>query len=63
MGATPQNVNYAVKSAFIRNLMPTIPEIMLANKGIVVVPNEPENSLSSFIDRVKRNVVLIEGSE
>ena len=63
MGATPQNVNYAVKSAFIRNLMPTIPEIMLANKGIVVVPNEPENSLSSFIDRVKRNVVLIEGKE
>jgi S1-C subfamily serine protease len=63
MGAAPQNINYAVKSAFIRNLMPTIPDIMLANRGIVVVPNGPENSLSSFIDKVKRNVVLIEGKE
>jgi S1-C subfamily serine protease len=63
MGAAPQNVNYAVKSAFIRNLMPTIPDIMLANRGIVVVPNDPGSSLSSFIDKVKRNVVLIEGKE
>lgn len=63
MGALPQNVNYAVKSLLIKNLMPTIPDIMVASRGIVVVPTEPENNLSNFIENVQNNIVLIEAKE
>ena len=63
MGAVPQNINYAVKSLLIKNLMPTIPDIMVASRGIVVVPTEPENNLSNFIENVQNNVVLIEAKE
>ena len=63
MGAVPQNVNYAVKSLLIKNLMPTIPDIMVASRGIVVVPTEPENNLSNFIENVQNNIVLIEAKE
>ena len=63
MGAVPQNINYAVKSLLIKNLMPTIPDIMVASRGIVVVPTEPENNLSNFIDNVQNNIVLIEAKE
>jgi S1-C subfamily serine protease len=60
MGAIPQNVNYAVKSNFVRNTISTIPEALLSNRGIVVVPNE-SNSRSDFIQAIKKNVVLIVG--
>ena len=63
MGAVPQNINYAVKSLLIKNLMPTIPDIMVASRGIVVVPTEPENNLSNFIENVQNNIVLIEAKE
>ena len=48
MGAVPQNINYAVKSLLIKNLMPTIPDIMLAGREMVVVPTEPEITLSGY---------------
>jgi tetratricopeptide (TPR) repeat protein len=60
LGAVPQNVNYAIKSSFVNNLLTTIPKTLLSNRGIVVVPNKPGNSLSDFFDRVSNNVVLIE---
>jgi tetratricopeptide (TPR) repeat protein len=60
MGAIPQNVNYAIKASFVKNLLSTIPELMLSNTGIVVVPNEPENSLPNFIEQASKNIVLIE---
>ena len=60
MGAIPQNVNYAIKSSFVKNLLSTIPELMLSNTGIVVTPNEPENSLPNFIEQASKNIVLIE---
>jgi S1-C subfamily serine protease len=60
MGAIAQNVNYAIKSSFVKNLLSTIPELMLSNTGIVVVPNEPEKSLPNFIEQVSKNIVLIE---
>ncbi|MBT3508228.1 MAG: trypsin-like peptidase domain-containing protein [Nitrospina sp.] len=60
MGAIPQNVNYAIKSSFVKNLLSTIPELMLSNTGIVVVPNEPGNSLPNFIEQASKNIVLIE---
>jgi S1-C subfamily serine protease len=63
MGAIPQNVNYAIKSSFVKNLLSTIPELMLANTGIVVIPNEPGNSLPNFIEQASKNIVLIEAKE
>ena len=63
MGAIPQNVNYAIKASFVKNLLSTIPELMLSNTGIVVVPHEPENSLPNFIEQASKNIVLIEAKE
>jgi len=60
MGAIPQNVNYAVKSSFVKNTISTVPEALLSNRGIVVVPNE-SNSRSDFIEAISKNVVLILG--
>ena len=39
-----------------RNL---IPDIMIASRGIVVVPTDPANTLSNFIEQVSKNIVLI----
>jgi S1-C subfamily serine protease len=60
MGAIPQSVNYAVKSSFIKNILGTVPEALLSNRGIVVVPTD-SNSRSDFIQAIKKNVVLILG--
>ncbi|MBT4047220.1 MAG: trypsin-like peptidase domain-containing protein [Nitrospina sp.] len=63
MGAIPQNVNYAIKSSFVKNLLSTIPELMLSNTNIVVVSKESGNSLLNFIEQVSKNIVLIEATE
>jgi S1-C subfamily serine protease len=68
IGAIPQNVNYAIKSSFIKNLLSTVPDLMLSklmltNTGIVVISSEPKNSLPDFIEQVSKNIVLIEMSE
>ena len=39
----------------------TVPEALLSNRGIVVVPNE-SSSRSDFIQAIKKNVVLIVGT-
>jgi S1-C subfamily serine protease len=62
IGALPQNVNYAIKSTYIKKLFPMLPETLVSNRGIVVVPSEPKNSLANFIDKAKNNIVLIEAS-
>ena len=62
IGALPQNVNYAIKSTYIKKLFPMLPETLVSNRGIVVVPSEPKNSLANFIDKAKNNIVLIEVS-
>ena len=63
MGAVPQNVNYAIKSLFVNNLLTTIPKTLLSNRGIVVVPSKPGNSLADFFERVSNNIVLIEAKD
>jgi S1-C subfamily serine protease len=60
LGAIPQNVNYAIKSSFVNNLLTTTPKTLLSNRGIVVVPNKSGNSLADFFERVSNNIVLIE---
>ena len=62
IGALPQNVNYAIKSTYIKKLFPMLPETLVINRGIVIVPTEPKNSLAAFIDKAKNNIVLIEAS-
>jgi S1-C subfamily serine protease len=60
MGAVPQSVNYAVKSSFVKNTISTIPEALLSNRGIVVVPTD-SNSRADFIEAISKNIVLILG--
>jgi S1-C subfamily serine protease len=62
-GTLPQNVNYAIKSDYISNLLPMLPETMIASRGIVIVQKDPENTLSNFIEKIKKNIVLIEANE
>ena len=68
MGAIPQNVNYSVKSSFLKNLLSTVPDLMLSklmltNTGIVIIPSKPKNSLPDFVEKVSKNIVLIETKE
>ena len=58
-GNAPQNVNFAIKSTFVKNLLPMIPEMLVSPTDIVVVPKD-SGSLSGFIERVQNNIVLIE---
>jgi S1-C subfamily serine protease len=58
-GNAPQNVNFAIKSTFVKNLLPMIPSALISPTDIVVVPKD-SNSLSGFIERVQNNIVLIE---
>jgi S1-C subfamily serine protease len=60
MGAVPQNVNYAVKSSFVKNIIGTVPEALQSNRGIVVVSTD-SNSRADFIEAISKNVVLIFG--
>ena len=60
LDSVPHNINYAVKSSFVKNTISTVPEALLSNRGIVVVPKE-SNSRSDFIEAIKKNVVLIVG--
>ena len=62
IGTIPQNVNYAIKSSYIKKLLPMLPETLVSNRGIVVVPSETKNSLANFIDKAKNNIALIEVS-
>jgi S1-C subfamily serine protease len=62
-GTLPQNVNYAIKSTYISALLPMLPQTLIASRGIVIVPAEPENTLANFIEKAKKNIVLIEATE
>ena len=58
-GNIPQNVNFAIKAAFIKNLLPTIPETLISTTGVVVVPAYSKNKRSDFIDKIQNNIVLL----
>ena len=40
LGTMPQNVNFAVKSSLVKNMIPMLPETLAAPTGIVVVPTD-----------------------
>jgi len=41
----------------------SLPQTLIASRGIMVVPTEPENTLANFIEKAKKNIVLIEAKE
>jgi S1-C subfamily serine protease len=57
-GSSPQNVNFAIKSSYIKSLLPNLPDVFLRDKGIVVVPVEEVG----FKERVKNDIVLVEAT-
>jgi S1-C subfamily serine protease len=60
MGSVPHNINYAIKSSFVKNIIGTVPDSLFSNRGIVVVPTD-SNSRADFIEAISKNVVLILG--
>ena len=58
-GNIPQNVNFAIKATFIKNLLPIIPETLISTTGVVVVPTYSKNKRSDFIDKIQNNIVLL----
>gem|GEM_PF-2039548 len=61
-GTIPQNVNFAVKSLYVRALLQIVPDFDVLKLGVKPVPVSPKNDLSGFIKRVKNNIVLIDAS-
>ncbi len=59
LGTMPQNVNFAVKSSLVKNMILMSPESLLVPTGIIVVPTE-SSTLRNFKSRVQSNIVLIE---
>ena len=55
-GTIPQNVNFAIKSSYIKSLLPNLPDAFIRDKGIVVIPVEEVG----FKERVKNDIVLVE---
>jgi S1-C subfamily serine protease len=55
-GTIPQNVNFAIKSSYIKSLLPSLPDAFIRDKGIMVVPAEEVG----FKERVKNDIVLVE---
>ena len=55
-GSSPQNVNFAIKSSYVNSLLTNLPDTFIKHKGIVPVPIEK----SSFKERVKNDIVLVE---
>ena len=55
-GTIPQNVNFAIKSSYIKSLLPNLPDAFIRDKGIVVVRVEEVG----FKERVKNDIVLVE---
>ena len=59
-GTLPQSVNYAIKSTYISALLPMLPQTLIASRGIIIVPAESDSTLANFIEKAKKNIVLIE---
>ena len=49
-------MNFAIKSSYIKSLLPNLPDAFIRDKGIVVVPVEEVG----FKERVKNDIVLVE---
>ena len=58
-GSFPQNINFAIKSAYIKNILSMLPELgsmLVQPTDLSLSQGEPK----SFMERTKNNIVLIE---
>ena len=55
-GSVPQNVNFVIKSSYIKSMLTNLPDSFVRDKGIIVVPTEE----LEFKERVKNDIVLVE---
>jgi hypothetical protein len=55
-GSVPQNVNFVIKSSYIKSMLTNLPDSFVRDKGIIVVPTKE----LGFKERVKNDIVLIE---
>jgi len=60
MGITPQNVNFAIKSSLVKNMLPMLPENLISPTDLSIVQNKSKGSISNFVQQVENNIVLIE---
>ncbi len=59
MGITPQNVNFAIKSSLVRNMLAMLPENLISPTDLSLVQNKSKGSTSNFIQQAENNIVLI----
>ena len=58
-GSFPQNINFAIKSAYIKNILSMLPDLgsmLVQPTDLSLASGEPK----SFMERMKNNIVLIE---
>ena len=60
MGITPQNVNFAIKSSLVKNMLSMLPDTLISPTDLSLVKNKSKGSISNFIQQVENNIVLIE---
>ncbi len=60
IGSIPQNVNFAIKSIFIKNLLTMLPDALISHRDLYLVPIKSKQSISNFVQQVENNIVLIE---
>ena len=53
---SPHNINFAIKSSYIKSLLPNLPGALIRDKEIVAVPAKQVG----FMERVKNDIVLVE---
>ena len=60
MGITPQNVNFAIKSSLVKNMLSMLPDTLISPTDLSLVKNKSKSSISNFVQQVENNIVLIE---
>ena len=60
MGITPQNVNFAIKSSLVKNMLSMLPDTLISPTDLSLVQNKSKGSISNFVQQVENNIVLIE---
>jgi S1-C subfamily serine protease len=59
MGITPQNVNFAIKSSLVKNMLSMLPENLISPTDLFLVQKKSKGSISNFVQQVENNIVLI----
>ena len=60
MGITPQNVNFAIKSSLVKNMLSMLPDTLISPTDLSLIRRTSKDSISNFVQQVENNIVLIE---